>query len=351
EPETTEAPAKPETTQAPAKPTEPQQSAPPKTEPLTEAQISALFESAMAELKPEVKLNVAGLELKFGLESGLKNIYYSVLADKPELKYTYDMQVKVSGTEAECSFLFMPYKTGAYTDKQPAGSHIVDSLRAAEVMAQSMNGADKLSIAITDPTILVEDLQRALGQAGYGMISYTLSRDGTEILAAPAMGMTLEECISLQNETFALGGDILAEIITDGMGEREKIEAIYAYITNNVSYDFRYYNDKENMPFASTLAYGALKDGTAICGGYAHALETLLNMAGIENYTVSGVSGGEYHSWNYVCADGVFSYCDPTADRGGMSTHFLLSSEELAKKGGYEWDDAFYRRLTLAQPR
>ena len=90
-----------------------------------------------------------------------------MLNEHPELKYTYDIQPSVSGDTALCRFLYMPYITGAYDSGLPAGSHTVSSLRSAKVMAQSMiDGTERLSIAITAPTLSVADLQRALMQAG-----------------------------------------------------------------------------------------------------------------------------------------------------------------------------------------
>lgn len=321
-------------------------SAPTPSAPMTDEEIGRRYAQAIAALEPAVTLNVAGREWIYGPENDLKNLYYGVLSQNQELKYAYDMTVEVSGDTAECMFLYMPYKTGAYAGGTPAGSHTVGSLHDADVMAQSMlDGRERLAIAITDPALEVEELQRAVGQGGYGWIACSLSRDGTELLASPPVGMTLPQCADSINESFRLAGGILAEIVTEDMTDREKTEAVYAYITENVAYDFRYYSGKNDMPFASTVALGALRDHLAVCGGYSHAFETLLDLCGIENYTVSGVCHGEYHAWNYVILDGEGYYCDPTADRGGMRGHFLLTEEELENLGGYEWDADFYGKL------
>lgn len=316
------------------------------TGPLTDEEISLRYTQAITALEEKVTLDVSGREWKFGVENDLKNIYYSVLAQHPELKYAYDMTAEEADGRAVCTFHYMPYRTGAYAGALPEGSHRVGSLHDADVMAQSMiDGTERLSIAITDPELEVEDLQRAVGQAGYGWISYTLSRDGTEIVAVPATGMTLPECVEGIDESFRLTGELLKELVTDEMTDREKVEAVYGYITEKVAYDFRYYSGKNDMPFESTVALGALRDSLAICGGYAHALETMLDMCGIKNSTVSGTSKGEYHAWNYVVLDGQGYYCDPTADRHGLRNHFLLTAEELEGMGGYIWDSAFYSRL------
>lgn len=314
--------------------------------PLTDEEIGRRYEEAMAALRGEVLLDVSGREWKYGMENGLRNIYYSVLARRPELKYTYDMTVEETGDGARCFFHYMPYRTGAYAGDLPAGSHSIGSLHDADVMAQSMiDGTERISVAITDPELKVDDLQRAVGQAGYGWLAVSLSKDGTQLVASPVSGMTLSECAAQIEESFALAGELLEELVTGEMTQREKLEAVYGYITEKVSYDFRYYSGKNDMPYASTVALGALRDSLAVCGGYAHALETMLDMCGIENYTVSGTCKGEYHAWNYVVLEGEGYYCDPTADRHGMRGHFLLTGEELEEKGGYVWDSELYPRL------
>lgn len=320
---------------------------PEQTAPVTKEEISARFLAAISNLTEEVQLNVSGMTWQYGAENDLRNIYYGVLSEHQELKYAYDMEASVSGDTAVCKFLYMPYKTGTYDSGIPAGSHTVNSLRAAKVMAQSMiDGTERMPIAITDPSLSVEDIQLALAQAGYGWIRFDLSRDGTEIVAQASVGKTMDDCVTAINESFRLGGEILSDTVTADMTQMEKARALYDYVVGNVSYDFRYYSDRASMPFESTVAIGALRDHLAICGGYAQAFQTLLDMAGIENYTVAGVSNREYHMWNYVVLDGVGYYCDPTADRGGMRRHFMLSEKELNELGGYTWNAAFLAKIS-----
>lgn len=305
-----------------------------------------LYKYAVSALEPSVTINIAGREWKYGAENDLKNLYYTLLSQYTELKYAYDMSAELSGDMAVCSFSYMPYKTGAYDAAVPEGYEAVTSLHDAESLAQGMIGVtDSLRIAITNSELEFDDLQRAVAQAGYGWIVFTLSRDGTEILAAPAQCYTLEECVDSINESQHIAGEILAQIISGDMSDLEKAEAAYAYITANVAYDFSYYSNRDGMAFSSTVALGALRDNLAICGGYSHAFETMLDLCGIENYTVSGVAQGEYHAWNYVIIDSQGFYCDPTADRGGALRHFMLTADELSALGGYTWDADFYDNL------
>lgn len=80
------------------------------------------------------------------------------------------------------------------------------------------------------------------------------------------------------------------------MGKAAQAEALYAYLTEQVRYDFRYYSQPGEMPYSATTAYGALHDHLAICGGYAQAFQMLLQQAEIPCITVSGkMGGGEPH--------------------------------------------------------
>ena len=74
---------------------------------------------------------------------------------------------------------------------------------------------------------------------------------------------SVAECASSINETFALCADILSKIVTDKMTQQEKIAVAYAYVTENTAYDFRYYSDRRNMSYESTVALGVLRDGPA----------------------------------------------------------------------------------------
>ncbi len=86
-------------------------------------------------------------------------------------------------------------------------------------------------------------------------------------------------------------------------------------------------------------AYGALVSRKAVCAGYAAAYQLLLNRAGIDAWTVTGVSQktGEEpvaHAWNLVwIEDGVCVYTDVTWDDGESDiyhAYFNLSKEEIS---------------------
>ncbi|MGI6028052.1 MAG: transglutaminase domain-containing protein [Candidatus Heteroscillospira sp.] len=303
---------------------------------------------AIRAFAPTLRLELAPYGLEGADANAIRNLYYNVLSAYPELKYAYDIAADCADGYAELSFSYMPYRTGAYVKEQPPGSHLVPDLRAAAVMANSMAGAmDKMSIAITDPELDVDDISKALLQAGYGIYVCTLNSDATEIRSVVTPGISAEEAERLLSESFAMAKDIVDRVVTPDMSEEEKARALYTYLTENVTYDFRYYNDRENMPQTSQLAYGAFKDGTAICGGYALAYKTLLDIAQVECWTVSGDAFGEGHMWNYVKIDGEYYHCDPTADRGSTSfRYFMQPADSQDFVHSHEWDQEFLLRLT-----
>lgn len=310
-------------------------------------EVTAIFKNIIMLEQDKVELDTSNINWKYGYELDLKNAYYAVLSDSPSLKYAYDVSFKQDANKITCTFSYMPYKLNAYKNGIPEGAYEISSLKDITLLTNNMiDGTTSKKIAITNPDIDVDDIQRTLLQCGYGFIVYTLNKDATEIVATCNTGVdSLSESVLDINESFNLAKSILEKIINDKMTDMEKIQAIYKYITTTVKYDWRYYNDIKSMPFISTTALGALRDNTAICGGYSWAMKTMLDYCGIENYTVSGKLGNESHAWNYIILNGKGYYCDPTSDRTGGDYWFMLSRDELDKKGNHTWNGDFYERL------
>lgn len=132
---------------------------------------------------------------------------------------------------------------------------------------------------------------------------------------------------------------IVKTIISPGMSEFDMVLAIHDWITFNIDYDFTY----SNFYVGETL-----RDGTAVCQGYALTFDMMAELAGIECIFIggeatnsSGQTGG--HAWNQVKVDGVW-YCidttwdDPASENKDRNNHssnrydyFLLSNETFDK--------------------
>ena len=102
--------------------------------------------------------------------------------------------------------------------------------------------------------------------------------------------------------------------------------------------------DKPEIDYLRSIC-GPFLRGTAVCEGYAKALQYLLNKCGIEAFECAGKILGEregYHAWLCVKMDGDYYYMDTTADDYSDTvqvvkkkdygfTYFGVTSEEMRR--------------------
>lgn len=108
-------------------------------------------------------------------------------------------------------------------------------------------------------------------------------------------------------------GEILRGLSVSDMSDADKIRAVYDYVYENVKYDV--VHKKNEHYHLKTTAYAALKNGCAVCGGYAGLVYRLLREAGISARIITGYADGEYHAWNIAELDGLWYNIDVTWDK------------------------------------
>lgn len=302
--------------------------------------------AAIAEVRQPPVFLVSGELDTATLTMDVQNVYSALLAAQPAYKYAHDLQAELTDSgRLYCTVSYMPYRTGAY----PEGFEGVAVGSLEELLTAARNGLTQSSIPIriTEPALQVDDMNRMLQQAGGSYLLCQLNADGTAVQVTPQNGLTHAEALECLQAIDELAKQVLESELQEGMTDREKAEALYTYLTNHVRYDHRYYADRASMPYESMTALGALRDGLAICGGYAQALQTLFEAAGIPCYTVSGQMGSEYHMWNVALLDGAWRYFDATSDRGRADYGFLrfgVTAEELTGYR-YVWNTEWIQRL------
>ena len=223
------------------------------------AQIKEELGQAVAAVRQPAVFDISALADASNLEIDVQNLYNSLLSEHPEYKYAYDLQVSVENSVLRCTFSYMPYRSGDYpTGFQGAA---VGSLQDLIQTAQDNLDKGSVSIRITDPELTVDDMNKALQQAGGSYILCQLSEDGTAITFTPQNNLNRADALEHLEEIGRLTDKVIAETITADMTEAQKAEALYTYVTENVVYDQRYYADRANMPYDSQTAYGALHDG------------------------------------------------------------------------------------------
>lgn len=308
------------------------------------AQIKAELGDAIAAVRQPAAFDISALADTSNLKIDVQNLYNNLLSEHPEYKYAYDMQVAVENSVLRCTFSYMPYRSGDY----PAGFQGVEVASLHDLIQTAWDNLEQESVAIriTDPSLTVDDMNKALQQAGGSYILCQLSEDGTAITFTPQNNLSRADALEHLSEIDRLTDQVIEETITADMTLAEQAEALYTYVTENVRYDQRYYADRANMPYDSQTAYGALRDGLAICGGYAQAVQNLFEAVGIPCYTVSGTMGSEYHMWNIACLDGAWRYFDATSDRGRADYWFNCFGVTADQLTRYTWDAAWVGRLT-----
>lgn len=135
--------------------------------------------------------------------------------------------------------------------------------------------------------------------------------------------------------------------INVAMSDYDKELYFHDYIVKNCSYDYSALSDEEFND--SYTAYGALVEGTAVCEGYARAMQFLLSKVGIDSYLIPGTALNSYgtsvnHMWNVVKINSEWYHVDTTWDDPSGSTdfgtvwhsYFNLSDEEIGRDHSYE---------------
>ena len=138
----------------------------------------------------------------------------------------------------------------------------------------------------------------------------------------------------------------------DYITEREKLRAIFSWITDHISYRVKK-NFQNNTPannrrlnIADTLVWKSgndfmaetvLQNRSAVCDGYARLFKTLCDYAGLRSAIITGFAKGDYsrqfkfrcnHTWNAVYIDSSWQLIDVTWASGYTN----YSGDEFTKR-------------------
>ncbi len=135
----------------------------------------------------------------------------------------------------------------------------------------------------------------------------------------------------LYNEMLSEMDEISDEInakFKESTSDYAKIKYIHDYIVSSTDYD--------GSDSFSHYAYGALKNGKAVCDGYSGAFAYLCGKAGIQTVNVIGDAKGEQHTWNKVyCGKNWYNvditWDDPVTNLKENSSYnyFMITDETI----------------------
>ena len=105
-----------------------------------------------------------------------------------------------------------------------------------------------------------------------------------------------------QKETLDMASEVLDQIITEGMDDYAKEEAVYLWMTKNLAADSGLLLVIPSTHADCDNPYGVLKFHNAVCVGYATTFRLFMQMLGIPCMVVH--NSERYHSWDLVQLDG-----------------------------------------------
>ena len=142
--------------------------------------------------------------------------------------------------------------------------------------------------------------------------------------------------------------NIVSQVTKPEMSPREKLKALHDYLALLTSYDRENFQTN-TIPQEAHTAYGVFVNQKAVCDGYAEALHSLLEEAGIENMIVKGEAKSktdwEGHAWLIVKIDDKYSHVDVTwadldNEKGIDYTYYLVSDQKISQD--HKWDTSLY---------
>ena len=131
----------------------------------------------------------------------------------------------------------------------------------------------------------------------------------------------------------------LASFLTaESKSEKEKVEAIHTWITNNIAYDYKLIESDKSFQYES--ATKVLKDKKALCTGYVRLMREMLDAVGVLSVYVPGYTYAhkefykpevllDNHAWIAIKIEGEWYMADPTWDAGYIGS---LEAEKLREK-------------------
>ncbi len=222
------------------------------------------------------------------------------------------------------------------------------------VPLQAMVGdpiAYKKGITVTDNceeglALIVDNSKVDVNKEGTYPVIYT-ARDASGNEVSEETTITINPRQYDEGAVYAAADQIIASIIHEGMSGRDKVRAIYNYVTRNIT--FIEHADKVNLIQG---AYAGLIAKKGDCYSFACASKVLFDRAGIHNEFISKVPPrptSSHHYWNIVnVGDGWYHFdATPRSDHPMifMWTDSQLTAYSDMHHNSHNYDRSLYSEV------
>ena len=264
------------------------------------------------------------------------------------MTYKYDDDTQDAYTEA--ALTIDKNSPVSFETLEEAGRYVAEQMKVRNNMiVVSCAGA---SSSVDLRTALLDEAFKHTGEAGYGD---NLKRQIDSYYPATSNNTVIYDCryfdTAAQVAQFEADAEtVLADMNLDGMTDYQKIETIYKWICQKISYE----HDEDTALAPKHTASGALRDRSAVCEGYANLTYYFLLKAGIDNRIVVSKD----HSWNIVKLGNWYYNIDTTWDATKYTwswnpKYFLKTDDDYRKTDvsigeQYHMDDYYTHHVRLA---
>lgn len=141
---------------------------------------------------------------------------------------------------------------------------------------------------------------------------------------------------------------IVAESVTDGMSDADKVRAINDALCRRLSYNKDSIANRAATGYTGYSAVELVEDNKVICMGYANIFQACMDEAGVTGIVVTGTvpptpgSTNNGHAWNLVSIDGFWKVVDVTwddpDDNSAVGEDYLLLDMGDDKLSGRSYD-------------
>ncbi len=176
--------------------------------------------------------------------------------------------------------------------------------RVAPETLLTRNNFDYIRYAQENP-----DVAQALGVKRTALYNHYISTGVYE----GRRGYSTSENINAKLKIYEVADQITHPLMSDP----EIIKTVHDWMCLNIAYDYDNYQN-DTIPDSSYSITGAMRDGRAVCQGYAETFQYFMDVLGLECELITGTAisslGSGGHAWNRVKVDEQWYYIDVTWD-------------------------------------
>ena len=199
---------------------------------------------------------------------------------------------------------------------------------------------------------LVDVLQKVSYQNPYIISPLSYGYAPEEKVVVVEYAYSPEETFKRQTEISEAVNSITSSIITSGMSNEEKVNAIWKYFEDNTKYDDEALKAAEASNFSASNghedafgAYGILCKNVGVCQSYSYSYKLLLAASDVPCVTLTGYLDKTLpHAWNAVQLDeDNWYWLDATNNKNvtGIPYYLYQTSSDMAIQADYVLDNMY----------